>query len=226
LDRRQHLYLWLAGLFVAALLTADLIGGKIAQVGGRDLSVGLLAFPITFLLTDILNEFYGPAGARRVTYVGLGAVLFAYAVINVARLLPTSPASPLEGQTFATVFGLSGRLIIASLTAYVIGQLLDISLFAFLRRMTKHRLLWLRATGSTVGSQLVDTFVVTFGLMVGRQPLTYILELVRNQYLFKLVLAICLTPLIYGVHRFLLRVIKIKEPPESAFAATEGNPLR
>jgi uncharacterized integral membrane protein (TIGR00697 family) len=213
-DRKQQLYLWLAGLFVAALLTADLIGGKLVRIGNTDLSAGMLAFPLTFVLTDVLNEFYGAQAARRVTFLGLGAALFAFLIIYVARVLPASPESPLSGSHFDTVFGWSARLYAASLTAYLIGQLLDISLFAALRRMTKHRLLWLRATGSTLGSQLIDTFVVTMGLFWGIKPVGFILGLVRDQYLLKILVAVGLTPVIYALHALLLRGLKISETTE------------
>ena len=169
MDRKQQLYLWLATMFVAALLTADLIGGKFFRLGSVDLSVGMLAFPLTFVLTDVLNEFYGPSGARRVTFLGLGAAIFAFTVIQVAIALPTSPESPLAETAFATVFGWSARLYVASLTAYMLGQLLDITLFGLFRRLTRHRMLWLRATGSTLASQLLDTVVVNAVLLGGPQ---------------------------------------------------------
>jgi uncharacterized integral membrane protein (TIGR00697 family) len=213
-DRRQRLYLWLAGLFVAALLTGDLIGGKVFRVGHTDLGVGMLLFPLTFVLTDILNEFYGPVGARRVTFVGLGTALFAFAAIKLAIALPTSPESPLDGPTFERVFGLSQRTYIASLTAYVVGQMLDIVVFAALRRVTKHRMLWLRATGSTLVSQLVDTVVVTFVFYTGLKPMGFMVTMARDSYLLKVVIAIGLTPVIYGVHALLLRVVKIEELKE------------
>jgi queuosine precursor transporter len=216
-DRRQLLYMWLAALFIAALLTADLIGGKLFHVGSVHLSAGMLAFPLTFVLTDVLNEFYGPTGARLVTYLGFGATLFAFAIINVALVVPTSPESMLSEAVFSKAFGLSGRLIVVSLTAYVIGQVLDIFLFAYLRRMTGHRFLWLRATGSTVVSQMVDTFVVTFGFMIGLKPVGFIFTVVRDSYLLKLAIALGLTPLIYAIHALVLRLIKIHEAPDKAF---------
>jgi uncharacterized integral membrane protein (TIGR00697 family) len=221
-DRRQRLFLWLLGLFVAALLTADLIGGKFFRfslfgVGTIDLSVGMLAFPLTFVMTDILNEFFGPARTRIVTYIGLGAAIFAFTLINVAIALPTSPESPLPGPTFATVFRNSGRLYVASLLAYLVGQLLDISLFTLLRRLTRHRMLWLRSTGSTLGSQLIDTLVVNFVFLGGLKPLGFILGVIRDSYVIKIVVALALTPVIYAVHALVLRVIKVGEPPETVF---------
>jgi uncharacterized integral membrane protein (TIGR00697 family) len=207
MTRKQHLYLWLATFFVAALLTADLIGGKFFRTGSVDLSVGMLAFPLTFVLTDVLNEFYGAAGARRVTFLGLGAAVFAFVVIQVAIALPTSPESPLAESAFATVFGWSGRLYVASLTAYMLGQLLDIMLFGLLRRLTRQRFLWLRATGSTLVSQLLDTLVVNLVLLGGQKPLAFILAVVRDSYAVKILVAVALTPVIYFLHALVLRIL-------------------
>ncbi len=213
-DRKQYLYLWLCGLFVAALITSDLIGAKVFRLGHFDLSVGMLAFPLTFVLTDVVNEFYGAEGARRITFVGLGTAVFAFIVINVALALPTSPESLLTGDQFRGMFGWSGRLYAASLTAYVVGQFIDIAIFGALRRITRHRLLWLRATGSTVVSQAVDTMVVNFVLFAGKKGTTFIFGIVVNSYLTKVVIALALTPVIYALHALLLRFFQISETPE------------
>ncbi len=205
LDRKQRLYVWLTALFVAALLAGDLIGGKFFRVGGLDFSVGMIPFPLTFVLTDILNEFYGTRGARRVTYVGLGMAVFVFTVINVALALPASPKSPLDAQAFAAVFGWSSRLYVASLSAYVVGQILDIWAFQALRGATGGRFLWLRATGSTLISQLVDTMVVNLVLLWGTQPLPAIMGVARNGYVAKIVIAVGLTPLIYVSHGLVKR---------------------
>ena len=211
MDRKQKLYVWLTALFVAALITGDLIGGKLFRVGGIDLSVGMLAFPLTFLLTDIVNEFFGTHGARRLTFIGLGVAIFVFTVLRVAVMLPTSPESMLTASQFETVFGLSSRLYIASLSAYLIGQMLDISVFVLLRKLTGHRLLWLRATGSTILSQAIDTLIVNAVLMAGTKSIGFILTVARNSYVMKLALAIGLTPLIYLGHAILRRHFHITE---------------
>jgi queuosine precursor transporter len=211
LDRRQKLYVWLTALFVAALITGDLIGGKLFRVGGIDLSVGMLAFPLTFLLTDIVNEFFGTHGARRLTFIGLGVAIFVFTVLRVAVMLPTSPESMLTASQFEAVFGLSSRLYVASLSAYLVGQLLDISVFVLLRKLTGHRLLWLRATGSTILSQAIDTLIVNAVLMAGTKSIGFILTVARNSYVMKLALAIGLTPLIYLGHAILRRHFHITE---------------
>jgi uncharacterized integral membrane protein (TIGR00697 family) len=212
-DRKQKLYLWLAGLFVAALIVADLIGGRFFRFGSVDLSVGMLAFPLTFVLTDVVNEFYGPAGARRITYLGLGTAAFAFLVINVALALPPSPKGLPDG-VFRDVFGWSRRLYIASLSAYLIGQLADITIFSLFRQLTRHRLLWLRATGSTLISQAVDTIVVNSVLLSGREPVSSISRIVLHSYLTKIVIAIALTPVIYAAHALVVRGLKVSEELE------------
>ena len=211
MDRKQRFFVYLTAIFVAALIVSDLIGGKYFRVAGLDFSVGMIPFPLTFLLTDIVNEFYGTEGARRITYVGLGVAVFVFIVINVAIQLPTSPESPMPGEQFKNVFGWSTRLYVASLTAYLIGQLLDISIFFLLRRLTGHRFLWLRSTGSTIVSQAVDSLVVSFVFLSGSKPLDYILRTARNGYLVKLVLAVGLTPVIYLGHGVLRRHFHVTE---------------
>jgi uncharacterized integral membrane protein (TIGR00697 family) len=197
MDRKHHLYTWLTGVFVSALIAGDLIGGKFFRVGGIDLSVGMIPFPLTFVLTDVVNEFYGKEGARRITFVGLGMAVFVFTVIQIAIALPVSPESPMAQELFAQSFGWSARLYVASLTAYMIGQFLDISLFQAFLRLYGHRFLWLRATGSTAVSQLVDTLVVNFVLLSGTKSIDFILTAVRNGYAVKLVIAILMTPAIY-----------------------------
>jgi len=211
MDRKQRFFVGLTALFVAALITSDLIGAKYFRVFGLDLSVGMIPFPLTFLLTDIINEFYGQEGARRVTFVGLGAAIFTFAIINLAIVLPASPESPMPGEQFKGVFGWSSRLYVASLSAYLIGQLLDISVFLALRKLTGHRFLWLRATGSTLISQAIDTLVVNFVLLTGTKSLGFILTVARNSYVLKVALAVGLTPLIYAGHALLRRHFKLAE---------------
>lgn len=211
MDRKQRLFVYLTGIFVAALLVSDLIGGKFFRVAGLDFSVGMIPFPLTFLLTDIVNEFYGTQGVRRLTYVGFATAIFVFTVINIAIYLPTSPESPMAGDLFKNVFGWSTRLYVASLVAYLIGQLLDISIFLFVRRLTGERLLWLRSTGSTVVSQAIDSLVVNFVFLSGSKSMLYILRTARNNYLVKLALAIGLTPIIYLGHGILHRYLHVKE---------------
>jgi uncharacterized integral membrane protein (TIGR00697 family) len=207
LDRKQRFFIFLTALFVAALVTGDFIGGKFFTFAGRTFSAGVIPFPLTFVLTDVVNEFYGKDGARRLTYAGLFAAVFVWLVISLALTLPTAPGSPIADETFRGAFGVSSRLYVASLSAYVIGQLLDISLFQALRRLTGHRRIWLRATGSTVLSQAVDSLAVSFVFLAGTRPVGFIVTNAANNYLGKLAMAILLTPLIYAGHALFRRLV-------------------
>jgi uncharacterized integral membrane protein (TIGR00697 family) len=211
LDRKQRTFVFLTALFVAALITGDFVGGKFFVLFGRNFSAGIIPFPLTFVLTDVVNEFYGTHGARRLTYAGLAAAVFVWVVINIALALPTSSESPIPDAVFRGAFGTSSRLYVASLTAYVIGQLIDISLFQALRRVTGHRLLWLRATGSTVLSQLIDSLAVSFVFLVGTRSLGFIVNNAANNYVGKLTMAVLLTPLIYLGHALFRRVLELPE---------------
>lgn len=212
MDRKQYFFVWLTAIFVAALVTGDFIGGRFFVLFGRTFSAGIIPFPLTFVLTDIVNEFYGTTGARRLTFVGLGAAVFVWGVIQLALHLPPSPVSPISDAVFHAAFGTAARLYIASLCAYVIGQLLDISIFRTLRRATGHRLLWLRATGSTVLSQMIDSFTVSFVFLAGTQSLGFITSNAANNYVGKLIMAVVLTPVIYAMHAVFRRRFHLPEP--------------
>jgi queuosine precursor transporter len=210
-DRKERFFVYLTALFVAALVTGDFVGGKFFVVFGHSFSAGIIPFPLTFVLTDLVNEFYGTHGAKRITMAGLGAAVFVWAVINLALALPTSADSPISDLVFRGAFGTSARLYVASLTAYVIGQFLDIAIFHALRRLTGHHLLWLRSTGSTVISQIIDSVSVSFVFLVGTRPLSFILTNAAHNYLGKLVMAILLTPLIYAGHGLFNRYFHLPE---------------
>lgn len=219
-DNRLRLYLVLNGLFVTSLIVGDIIGGKLTQVtvAGHPItiSVGMIPFPITFLLTDILNEFYGPRAARQVTWIGFGAALFAFAIITVAVFVPFAPftfAPTWEGMneaSFDNVFAGSQRILFASMVAYLVGQFTDIAVFNGLKRLSQNRFLWLRATGSTVFSQLFDTVVVQVVAWYGLLPVREIVGIALASYAVKLVAAIGLTPLIYAGHALVERVLRIQ----------------
>jgi uncharacterized integral membrane protein (TIGR00697 family) len=213
LDRKQRFFIYLTALFVAALVTGDFIGGKFFTFMGRTFSTGIIPFPLTFVLTDIVNEFYGKEGARRMTYAGLVAALFVWAVISLALALPTAPLSPIPESVFNGAFGISSRLYLASLTAYTIGQLLDIAVFQWFRRATGNKLVWLRATGSTVLSQSIDSLVVSFVFLAGTRPLSFIVSNAFHNYFGKLTMAILLTPLVYAGHMLFRRIVPATNSP-------------
>jgi uncharacterized integral membrane protein (TIGR00697 family) len=212
LDKRIALFVALAGVFVTCLVVGDLIGVKV--IGGKvpvtgwnwATTVGMLAFPVTFLLTDLLNEFYGKQAARFVTWVGFGAAVLAFLLVTAATAVPFADftKSPTWDGTneasFNNVFGGGQRMLIASLTAYLVASLVDISVFHLLKRLTKERFLWLRATGSTLVSQLIDTSVVTTVAWYGIRSLPDIFTMVASGYALKVFIAVAMTPAIYAGH--------------------------
>ena len=210
LDGRAKLYVFLGALFVTSLVVGDLIGGKLVEVNlfGWILAMpaGMIAFPVTFLLTDLVNEFYGRKAARFLTLVGFVMALYTIGLVNWGVALPRHVWTGDAYQaSYRQIFASSQRILFASVTAYLVGQFLDIAVFHLLKVATRGRFLWLRATGSTVVSQLVDTIVVqalAFGSML---TLSNVFRLVFTAYVLKLIIAILLTPLIYAGHAMVER---------------------
>src|SRR5206468_1294046 len=151
-----------------------------------------------------LNEFYGKSAARLVTYAGFGCAVLSFAFISIGGIIPISSLTRAPDWTgvtedsFTNVFMGSQRMIVASLSAYLIAQLTDIFTFHALKRMTGGRMLWLRATGSTVVSQFIDTITVNFVAWSGVVSLSGIVNIIVSSYVVKVLIAIGLTPLIYA----------------------------
>ncbi len=225
LTPQHRIYIVLTCTFLTALLVADMTAGKFFYFAGREISVGVIPFPITFLITDVVNEYYGRKGARLLTFIGMGMLLFAFAIITIARFLPVSPHSPVGQQSFDAVFGLSAQFFFASLLAYLVAQVLDIHMFQITKRVTESKHLWLRALGSTAISQVVDTTIVNLAaLLPTALTLTEIAHVTVFNYLYKLTVAAALTPLCYVIHDLLTRRLGIEPmPPESI---GEGSPAK
>jgi uncharacterized integral membrane protein (TIGR00697 family) len=214
LSRPQKLYVFCAAIFLTALVVAEATASKFflafqlpftfSFLGWSTSSVvmtaGVLAFPITFIVTDLINEYYGKPGIRFVTLLGVAMVLFAFVLLRLAMGVPEAPGSPVSDAAFDKVFGATNRVIFGSLTAYLVGQLVDITLFHWLRHRTGGRHLWLRATGSTFGSQFIDTFVVLSVAFAGQLPFGQIVAITLFNYAYKFLIAIGITPVIYLSH--------------------------
>lgn len=216
-QRSQQVYLALAATMVTSLVLANVVGVKLFRF---ELSLGplgtipvehtagMLPFPITFLLTDLLNEYWGKRATRYVTWVSFCMAALAFGVVWAARALPILegiPGTATQGA-FDEIFGASALMQLASIGAFLAGSLLDIFVFGVFKRLTGGRMVWLRATGSTVVSQLFDSFVVTFLFFVVLQaatggemaPLDFVARTALTGYVLKLAIAILLTPAIYG----------------------------
>ncbi len=218
LGAAQKLYVYMGAIFVACLLLGDIIGGKTLATPLGPISVGIIPFPVTFLLTDVVNDFYGRKGATFLTWLGFFMALLAYVVLQVSTWLRPDPSTYFTQVEFAKVFGGSAQLFIASIVAYLIGQILDIQVFQFWKALTQSKHLWLRATGSTILSQIIDTVTINviFWRWTASKEWGWIGAKIGREYMIKLVVAILLTPAVYAVHAFVVKVMGIEPEPHEA----------
>jgi queuosine precursor transporter len=240
-NKPTRLFLVLAGFFIANALIAELMGSKLfsleASVGldpvnlqffgesfSFNLTAGVLLWPVVFIMTDIINEYYGPKGVRFLSYFTI--ILISYAFIMFFLAIQLSPAGfwqkdyyagvPDSNRAFAAIFGQSQSIIVASLIAFLVAQLLDVYVFHQIKRVTGEKSIWLRATGSTLISQFIDSFVVLFiafyvapRLAGNIRPWTFaqVMAICVGNYIYKFVVAVVLTPVIYLVHGIIERYL-------------------
>jgi len=179
-----------------------------------NLSVGVVIWPFVFLISDLINEYFGREGVRKISFITAGMIAWSFLVILAGTELPpaqfwldlnnTDPAGNAFDINFAysSIFRAGMGIIAGSLTAFLVSQLIDAYTFHYLKRLTGHKRLWLRATGSTIVSQLIDSFVILFiaFFMLGNWSLQQVFQVGLVQYTYKVALAILLTPLIYIAH--------------------------
>ena len=229
INKSQWLFVFLAGLFITNAVTAELISNKLIEIPlninffGNELGpfvtiVGILPWPIVFLLTDLLNEFYGYKAVKRLSWIT--AILIAYCFIIVGLAIQI-PAYEIEGSSlsddysFNKVFGQAQMVIVGSICAFLVSQLLDAVLFKWIKSKTGSRYIWLRSTGSTVVSQLIDSYIVLYIGFVLPGSLTFsdFMTIAPTNYILKLIIAILLTPLIYLGH-FLIKKFVLNQISE------------
>ncbi|HOI31979.1 MAG: queuosine precursor transporter [Bacteroidales bacterium] len=206
-QKAETLYLILAALFVTSLVTSNLIFQKffhwnLLGLFNFELSVGIIAYPITFLLTDIVSEVFGQRRANKVVVAGIFASFFALMIIIVSDLAPATEWSPISDKEFSKAFSFTYLAVAASLAAYLFAQFLDVQVFHFWKRLTNGKHLWLRNNLSTFTSQFVDTITVLFLLCIFEIIEWHLFGmLLLNGFLFKVVFALLDTPFAYlGVY--------------------------
>jgi len=236
-NKANRLFLILGGFFIANALIAEIIGVKIfsleqslgfsplaLRIFGNELSfnltAGVLLWPLVFIMTDLINEYYGTRGVRFLSWLTAGLIAFAFVIfMGAIRLTPADffvvskqgSGVPDMQVAYKSVLGQGGFIIIGSLTAFLIGQLVDVFVFHRIKKLTGEKYIWLRATGSTLVSQLLDSFVVLFiafyiGTRVNAQsvdfvwPLSLFLAVGIVNYCYKFLIALLMTPVLYWVH--------------------------
>lgn len=240
-NKPTRLFLLLGGFFITNALLAEVIGTKIfslektlglapagLQLFGEsfsfNLTAGVLLWPVVFIMTDIINEYYGPKGVRFLSFLTIGLVAFSFlAFFGATHLAPADfwaadnyKGVPDSNAAFAGIFGQSQAIIVASLIAFLIGQLLDVYIFHKIKKATGEKRIWLRATGSTLVSQFIDSFVVLFiafyvapRLSDNARPWSFslVMAICIGNYIYKFVVALVLTPVIYLVHGWIEKYV-------------------
>ncbi|MEX0275008.1 MAG: queuosine precursor transporter [Flavobacteriaceae bacterium] len=203
------IYLYLAALFITSLVVSNLIFqkfffwspfGDITVFGAPlfEVSVGILPYPITFLITDLISEIYGKKKANQVVIAGIFASFFSLAIVYTAAAVPATDWSPVDDTKFKDVFGNTIVAVFASMMAYLLAQFVDIQLYHFWKRLTKGRYLWLRNNFSTFSSQFIDTFTVVLLLCsFGEIAWERFTGLIISGFLFKVMIAFLDTPILY-----------------------------
>ncbi len=237
-NKVNRLFLLLGGFFIANALVAEFIGVKIFSleetlgfppinwtifdVGGLgfNLTAGVVLWPIVFVMTDIINEYFGEKGVKLLSYMAVGLILYAFAMVLMAMhlspnewwqsesgLLSSDPSTHIADMdlAFNKIFGQGLWIIVGSLTAFLVGQIVDVFVFHRIKKITGEKKIWLRATGSTLVSQFIDSFVVLFiAFYIGANwDLSRVLAIGVMNYIFKFVVAVILTPVIYLAHHWI-----------------------
>lgn len=210
-----RIYLYLAALFITSLVVSNLIFqkffywkpfGDVTLLGAPlfEISVGILPYPITFLITDLISEIYGRKKANQVVTAGIFASFFSMGIVLLANTVPSIPGSPVDDILFSRVFALSPIAVLASMIAYLFAQYVDIAIYHFWKRVTDGKYLWLRNNFSTFSSQIIDTTTVVGLLCVfGVLPWSMFSGLVISGVIFKIAIAFLDTPFLYFfVHLF------------------------
>ena len=202
-NKKEHVFIILAGIFITNAVTAELIGGKLIQIGPFVMSIGILPWPIVFLTTDLINEYFGEKGVKKLSLITASLIAYAFILLFLAISIPVAKGiSPVTDDQFFAVFGQSMWIIVGSIIAFLVSQLIDVTVFWFFKKHTGNSKIWLRATGSTIISQLFDSFIV-LGIafwLPGKINFNTFITSALTGYTFKLGIAILLTPLIYLGH--------------------------
>ena len=251
--KKQSLFLFLCGLFLTNALIAEIIGAKIFSVEALlglapaqiplfgtkldfDMSAGVVNWPVVFITSDIINEYFGKKGVRRISYLTAGFIAYMFVAIYSTTLLPPaqfwldinktdSGGNPLNiNDAFNKIFRQGLGIMIGSIVAFLIGQLLDVTIFAWLRKRTGSKQIWLRATGSTLFSQLIDSFVVIFiaFYLFGNWSITQVLSVGTINYFYKGCVALLMTPILYFAHALINRFLGKENAEQLAEEAHAG----
>lgn len=245
-DRPTKLFISFAAFFVANALIAEAIGTKLFSLEGLlglrpanftlfgesglafTLTCGVLLWPLEFVITDIINEYYGPRAVRRISFTAVTLIGYAFVMYFVAIAMPPArvwlDSSKTQGveniqTSFNAIFGQNMRIIVGSIVAFLVSQVVDVTVFHKIKKRTGDKHLWLRATGSTLVSQLVDSYIVLFIAFSGIFTWQLILAVGIMNYCYKFFMALILTPVIYFVEKRIEKYVGHETAKEMKLAA-------
>ena len=255
-DKSTKLFIFLGGFFIANAFIAEVIGVKIFSLESTlgiepfkiplfgnefsfNLTAGVLLWPVVFIMTDIINEYYGEKGVRFLSYLTVGLLAYAFAMYYLAiKLVPAGwwPGSkadqgiPDMQAAYGQIFGQGIAIILGSLVAFLIGQVVDVVVFHRIKKWSGEKYIWLRSTGSTIVSQLIDSFVVLFIAFYlypkyisdanGKAwAFNVVMAICIGNYIYKFIMAVLLTPVIYIVHNWIEKYLGHKLATEMKKAA-------
>ncbi len=255
-NKANKLFVILAGFFITNAIVAEMMGVKIFSLedtlqikraniplffGSKfsfHLTAGVLLWPVVFVMTDIINEYYGKKGVQLLSYLTAALIAFGFLMLTLAIYLSPSEYMNLGGEyvdfkkgnsAFSAVFGQGLWIIIGSLVAFLVGQILDAFVFSRIKKITGEKMIWLRATGSTLVSQLIDSFIVIYiafylgPLLSGQLDKQWTLQQVLNtgtgNYIYKFFVAIAMTPVLYGIHILIEKYLGTAQAKEMKDAA-------
>ncbi len=212
--KKELIFVIPTGIFITNAVTAELIGGKLIQIGPFVMSIGILPWPIVFLTTDLINEYFGEKGVRKLSIITAVLIAYAFIILLLAMTIPSAKGiSPVTDDQFEAVFGQSMWIIVGSIIAFLVSQLIDVTVFWILKKRTGNSKIWLRATGSTLISQLFDSFIV-LGIafwLPGKINFETFWSSAITGYTFKILIAIFLTPIIYLSHHLINKYLSEKQ---------------
>ena len=250
-NKATKLFVVLTSFFIANALIAECIGGKLFSLElllgleqhpfsflGEDgltytLTCGVLLWPLEFVMTDIVNEYYGPKAVKRISYIAVALISYAFIMFYVAIEVPAEPSFWITSQeqngipnmqtAFSSIFGQGMWIIVGSITAFLVSQIVDVWAFHKIKKTTGEKKVWLRATGSTLVSQLVDSFIVLFiAFYIGRDwTIQRVIVLSLITYSYKAVMAVILTPVIYIAEGAIDKYLGEKKSKEMKEAAMQ-----
>jgi uncharacterized integral membrane protein (TIGR00697 family) len=242
--KKEHLFLVLGMMFLTNAIVAEFIGAKIfslekslgmnsanlSLLGGTfnfDMTAGVILWPFVFVLTDLINEYFGQAGVKKLSWIAVVLLVYSFLAVRLAMWLKGADFWLSSGknqglsdmsEAFNAVFGQGLMIILGSLVAFLVGQIVDAAVFSKLKNKTGEKFIWLRATGSTVVSQFIDSYVVlVIAFYVGgTYDLLWVLQVGTINYIYKLTMAIVLLPLLYLIHAVIDRYLGLRQKPETA----------